>query len=78
MRRDSSAAIRELLHGKGIKAVIPERLDQQANRKRKGRSGRRPPGFDKQAYKGRSVVERAFNKAKQWRGRLRACSLGLS
>lgn len=63
----SSAANRKLLRVKGIRAVIPERRDQQANRRRKGRAGGRPPKFDKQAYKRRNVVERAFNKAKQWR-----------
>ncbi len=49
-------------------AVIPQRSDQVANRKRRGRAGGRPPGFDSDAYKGRNVVERAFNKAKHWRG----------
>ncbi|WP_203237048.1 IS5 family transposase, partial [Nocardia panacis] len=64
----SSASNRALLRGKGIRAVIPERADQIANRKRRGRAGGRPPRFDPVAYKGRNVVERAFNKAKHWRG----------
>ncbi|MGF0316475.1 IS5 family transposase [Nocardia fluminea] len=64
----SSAANRELLRGKRIVAVIPQRSDQVANRKRRGRAGGRPPGFDSDAYRGRNVVERAFNKAKHWRG----------
>jgi transposase len=63
----SSKANRKYLRGKGIKAVIPEKADQAANRKRKGRAGGRPPAFDTESYKGRNVVERAFNKAKQWR-----------
>jgi hypothetical protein len=29
---------------------------------------RRPRSFDKEAYKGRNVVERCFNRLKQWRG----------
>ncbi|MFE5703427.1 hypothetical protein ACFQ70_22720, partial [Rhodococcus koreensis] len=58
---------RELLRSKGIKAVIPEKSDQVANRKNKGSAGGRPPNFDAESYKGRNVVERAFNKAKQWR-----------
>ncbi|MCX4098510.1 IS5 family transposase [Nocardia sp. alder85J] len=63
----SSAANRKLLRRRRIRAVIPERADQLANRKRKGRDGGRAPSFDREAYKGRNVVERAFNKAKQWR-----------
>lgn len=41
--------------------------DQIANRKRSGRAGGRPPGFDSDAYQGRNMVDRAFNKAKHWR-----------
>lgn len=63
-----SKANRELLRGKKVKAVIPARSDQVANRKRKGSAGGRPPSFDAESYKGRNVVERAFNKAKQYRG----------
>ena len=63
-----SAANRKLLRSRRIVAVIPQRSDQVANRKRRGRSGGRPPGFDSRADKGRNVVERAFNKAKHWRG----------
>ena len=63
----TSKANRELLRSKGIKAVIPEKSDQVANRKNKGSAGGRPPNFDAESYKGRNVVERAFNKAKQWR-----------
>lgn len=29
--------------------------------------GRRPPAFDREAYKHRNVVERCFNRLKQWR-----------
>ncbi|MER6471409.1 transposase, partial [Streptomyces collinus] len=28
----------------------------------------RPPAFDRDTYKRRNVVERCFNKLKQWRG----------
>ncbi|MFD7657711.1 IS5/IS1182 family transposase, partial [Actinosynnema sp. NPDC059797] len=45
----------------------PERRDQQNNRKRKGRTGGRPPAFDRTAYKRRNVVERCFNRLKQFR-----------
>lgn len=64
----SSKANRELLRSRGIQAVIPERSDQEANRKRRGRNGGRPIGLDKEAYKRRNVVERSFNTFKQWRG----------
>ncbi|MFD6451277.1 transposase [Nocardia sp. NPDC060220] len=63
-----SAAYRELLRGKWITAVVPQRSDQVANWKRRGRAGGRPPGFGSDAYKGRNVVGRAFNKAKHRRG----------
>lgn len=64
----SSAANRALLRRKRIRAVIPERSDQVANRKRRGRAGGRAPTFDTATYRRRNVVERAFNKAKHWRG----------
>jgi transposase len=64
----SSRAARRLLRSRGITAVIPEPRDQQAHRKRRGRRGGRPVGYDAEAYKGRNVVERSFNALKQWRG----------
>ena len=51
-----------------MKAVIPERSDQQAVRKRKGSTDGRPPALDTEAYKGRHVVENHFEWIKQWRG----------
>lgn len=63
-----SKATRDYLRARGITAVIPEKIDHINARKRKGSAGGRPPGFDAQAYKGRNVVERAFARAKQWRG----------
>lgn len=62
----SSAANRNLLRSKRISIVIPERSDQIANRKRRGSLGGRPPKIHRTAYKRRNVVERAFNKIKQW------------
>ncbi|MFJ8505094.1 IS5 family transposase [Streptomyces avermitilis] len=64
----SSRAIRDHLRRRGIRAVIPERADQQANRTRRGRAGGRPPVFDREAYKQRNTVERCINRLKQWRG----------
>ncbi|MFI2477053.1 IS5 family transposase [Nocardia xishanensis] len=63
----SSAANRNLLRRKRISIVIPERSDQIANRKRRGSLGGRPPELDRTAYKRRNVIERAFNRIKQWR-----------
>ena len=50
----------------GIAATIPEREDQLARRRARG-SGR-PYAFDAVTYKRRNVVERCFNRLKQWRG----------
>ncbi len=63
----SSRAIRRMLRGRGIRAVIPERDDQKTNRVRRGRAGGRPPAFDRDLYKARNVVERCFNRLKQFR-----------
>lgn len=63
-----SKANRAWLREHGIAATIPERDDQIAHRrKRRGR----PIDFGDQQrvrYRGRNVVERCFNKLKQWRG----------
>lgn len=63
----SSRAIRQSLRRRGIRAVIPERADQKANRLRRGKTGGRPPAFDRELYKARNVVERRFNRLKQFR-----------
>ncbi|GGL22287.1 IS5 family transposase [Sphaerisporangium melleum] len=63
----SSKKIRTYLRRRGIQAVIPERKDQIANRKRKGSRGGRPHAFDTEAYTQRNLVERCFGKLKQWR-----------
>lgn len=64
----SSKAIRAHLRERGIVAVIPEPVDQQRNRKRRGSRGGRPPLFDPDEYRGRNVIERRFCHLKQWRG----------
>jgi transposase len=64
----SSRANRKMLRDRGIHAVIPERSDQVANRKRRGQAGGRPPTFDKVCYKCRNVIERCFEVFTQWRG----------
>ncbi len=63
-----SKANRDWLREHGIAATIPERSDQIAHRRK--RPGR-PIDFgdaQQERYKGRNVVERCFNKLKQWRG----------
>ncbi len=67
-RAYSPDTYRKVLHARGIKAVIPQKADQIAARKKRGSHGGRPPGLDTEAYKGRNVVERSFALAKQWRG----------
>lgn len=64
----SSKAIRTLLAERGITAVIPQPDNQIGHRKRHGSAGGRPPSFDAEDYKGRNVVERSFQRCKQWRG----------
>lgn len=59
---------RAWLRERKIAATIPERDDQIAHRRRKPG---RPIDFgeaQQERYKGRNVVERCFNKLKQWRG----------
>jgi transposase len=51
-----------------IAFTCPERSDQIAYRKNRGPAGGRPPAFDKAIYKQRNVVERCFNRLKQFRG----------
>jgi transposase len=64
----SSRANRDYLRRRHITAVIPEKVDQAANRKKKGRSGGRPISHDHLLYKDRNTVERCINKIKEWRG----------
>lgn len=67
----SSRGNRAHLHKRRIKAVIPEKKDQAANRKRKGRRGGGPVNHDADLYKERNTVERLINKLKAWRGMAR-------
>src|SRR5690606_12129014 len=64
----SSKAIRTWLRPGTIRHAIPERSEPVRSRIRRGSQGGRPPAFDKQVYKRRNVVERCFNRLKQWRG----------
>ena len=64
----SSKANRAYLRRRGIKAVIPEKSDQAASRRKKGSRGGRPVSHDTELYKDRNTVERCFQKVKTWRG----------
>ncbi|MFC9000978.1 IS5 family transposase [Streptomyces rochei] len=64
----SSRKIRAYLRRRGIPHTIPERVDQILGRLNRGTRGGRPPGFDRCVYRRRNVVERCFNRLKQWRG----------
>ncbi|WP_330259438.1 IS5 family transposase [Streptomyces murinus] len=57
----SSIKIRAYLRRRGIKAAIPERIDQINGRIRRGESLCR---LDRAAYRRRNVVERCFNRLK--------------
>uniref|UniRef100_UPI003570CCC1 IS5 family transposase n=1 Tax=Kitasatospora griseola TaxID=2064 RepID=UPI003570CCC1 len=63
----SNRRTRRYLRRRAIPHVIPEKADQAANRRKRGSAGGRPPGFDKERYKKRNVVERAINKLKNFR-----------
>jgi hypothetical protein len=60
----TSKVNREYLRRRGIKATIPVKADQAANRRKKGSKGGRPPSFEQQLYKQRHAVEESFQAAK--------------
>jgi len=63
----SHPSTRAALRRRGIAFTSPEKSDQIARRQAKGSRGGRPPAFDPVVYAGRNVVERFFNRLKQFR-----------
>ena len=63
----SHPSTRRALRRRGIAHSIPEKRDQRAHRRTRGSAGGRPPAFDRDRYKQRNVVERCFNRLKQFR-----------
>ncbi|MFE0726410.1 IS5 family transposase [Streptomyces rochei] len=64
----SSRGFRAYLRRRSIAHTIPEKADQRRHRLRRGSRGGRPPGFDRETYRRRNLVERCFNRLKGFRG----------
>ena len=67
-RAYSSRANRDWLRAHRIRATIPVKADQAANRRRRGGAGGRPPAFDPDVHEDRNAVERGFSRLGHNRG----------
>ncbi|WP_370460891.1 IS5 family transposase [Pseudonocardia sp. EV170527-09] len=63
----SHPSTRAAMRERRITFTSPEKSDQIARRHVKGSRGGRPPRFDPEIYADRNVVERCFNRLKQFR-----------
>jgi transposase len=63
----SHPSTRAALRSRGIAFTSPERSDQINRHQDRGSRGGRPVAFDPNLYADRNVVERCFNRLKQFR-----------
>jgi len=66
-KASSHPSTRVALRRRRIAHSIPEKSNVIARRAAKGSRGGRPPAFSAERYAGRNVVERCFNRLKQFR-----------